>query len=115
MLFISDLGIYNEVPGKFGEWNRRMVGNGLAIQRNAADIIEDSDLDYTIIRCAWMTNDDLVDYEVTQKGESFKGTIIPRKSIADLVVKIIMSPEKESHSSLGINQPNTDGDRPVFY
>ncbi len=81
----------------------------------AAKVIEESDLDYTIIRPAWLSNKDIVSYETTQKGEPFKGTEVSRKSIADLVVSLINNPSKEIRHSLGVNQPNTDGDKPSFY
>lgn len=61
-----------------------------------------------------MNNDDEIDYELTSKGESFKGTIISRKSIADLIVKVIKEPQLHSNSSLGIAKPGTGGDRPMY-
>jgi uncharacterized protein YbjT (DUF2867 family) len=114
LIFIASLGIYDEVPGAFGEWNKREVGEYLGPYRKAADIIEASDLNYTIIRPAWLTDYDEIDYETTQKGEPFKGTEVSRKSVADLVVKIATSPDMASCSNLGINKPNTDGDKPAF-
>jgi uncharacterized protein YbjT (DUF2867 family) len=32
-----------------------------------------SDVDYTILRPGWFTHNDEVRYEITQKGEPFKG------------------------------------------
>jgi uncharacterized protein YbjT (DUF2867 family) len=55
-IFITSLGIYDEVPGKFGVWNRRTIGTYLPAFRRAADAIEASDLDYTILRPAWLTD-----------------------------------------------------------
>jgi NAD(P)H-binding len=26
LIFVTSLGIYDEVPGRFGEWNRRQIG-----------------------------------------------------------------------------------------
>ncbi len=115
LIFVSGLGIYDEVPGKFGEWNNQMVGPELVDSRKAADILEESDLNYSILHCVWMTNDDVIDYEITKKGEPFKGTIISRKSIADLIVKLIQKPELHVQGSIGVNQPNTDGDKPRMY
>lgn len=116
LIWISTLGIYDEVPGKYGQWNHQMLDGGyLETYAAAAKVIEASDLDYTIIRPAWLSNKDLVDYELTQKGEPFKGTEVSRKSIADLVVKLINDPQKHIRESLGVNQPHTDGDRPSFY
>jgi uncharacterized protein YbjT (DUF2867 family) len=116
LIWISTLGIYDEVPGEFGKWNHRMLDGGyLETYEAAAKVIENSDLDYTIIRPAWLSNNDIVSYETTQKGEPFKGTEVSRKSIADLVVRLINDPSKEIRHSLGVNQPNTDGSKPSFY
>jgi uncharacterized protein YbjT (DUF2867 family) len=115
VIFISSLGVYDEVPGKFGEWNKNILGEILVSDRKATEVLEASNLDYTVLRPAWLTNKDEVDYEITQKGEPFKGTEVSRKSVASLVVKLAESPELEVRSSLGVNKPNTDGDKPAFY
>lgn len=116
LIWISTLGIYDEVPGNFGKWNHQQLDGGyLETYGAAAKVIEESDLDYTIIRPAWLSNKDIVSYETTQKGEPFKGTEVSRKSIADLVVSLINDPSKEIRHSLGVNQPNTDGGKPSFY
>lgn len=116
LVWISTLGIYDEVPGAFGKWNHQQLDGGyLETYAAAAKTIEDSDLDYTIIRPAWLSNKNVVDYELTQKGAAFKGTEVSRKSIADLVTKIVATPAKHVRESLGVNQPNTDGAKPSFY
>ena len=115
LIFITSVGIYDEVPGAFGEWNKRMIGQYLGPYRKAADIIEASDLAYIILRPAWLTDEDEIDYETTEKNEPFKGTEVSRKSVAALVVKLIENPELKSRRSLGVNKPNTDGDKPSFY
>lgn len=115
LIFISALGIYDEVPGAFGEWNRAQAGPLLDTYRAAADTVEASGLDYTILRPAWLTNADEVCYEVTRKGEPFKGTEVSRKSVADLVTSIATSPGLWSRANLGVNKPGTDGDRPSFF
>jgi uncharacterized protein YbjT (DUF2867 family) len=56
LIFITALGIYDEVPGTLGAWNRRQIGPLLGPYRAAADTIEESRLDYTIPRPAWLTN-----------------------------------------------------------
>lgn len=115
LIFISALGIYDEVPGAFGEWNRAQAGPLLDTYRAAADTVEASGLDYTILRPVWLTNADEVCYEVTWKGEPFKGTEVSRKSVADLVTSIATSPGLWSRANLGVNKPGTDGDRPSFF
>jgi len=115
LIFITSLGIYDEVPGKFGVWNKKMIGKYLVPYRKAAAIIEASDTSYTILRPAWLTDDDEIDYETTQKNKPFKGTEVSRKSVAALVVKLIGNPRLAIRKSLGVNKPNTDGDKPSFY
>lgn len=120
LVWISSIGIYDEVPGKFGEWNNAELGGGqkdsyLGTYRSAADVVTDSDLDYTIIRPAWLTNKDEVDYETTERGESFKGTEVSRKSIGNFVAKILDDPAPYARKDFGVNKPGTDGDKPAWY
>ncbi|MGO1632447.1 MAG: NAD(P)H-binding protein, partial [Staphylococcus equorum] len=77
-----------------------------------ADIIESSGLDYTIFRPAWLTHTNEIDYEITQKNESFKGTEVSRKSVAAVVVKIAKDPSLYLKENIGINKPNTDYNKP---
>ncbi|MGH7452161.1 MAG: NAD(P)H-binding protein [bacterium] len=70
-------------------------------------MIEASNLEYTLLRPAWFTNSDEVDYEITRKGESEKGSVISQKSLATFIAKIIESPENYIHENLGVNKPNS--------
>ncbi len=115
LVFVTSLGIYEELPGKFQQWNAAMIGEELKPFRRAADAIEASGLDYTILRPAWLTDEDEVDYETTAKGETFKGTEVSRRSVADLITSIITTPSLHLHANLGVNKPDTDGDKPSFY
>lgn len=94
LIFISSIGIYDEP-----------VRSVLKPYRAAADVIESSGLDYTILRPTWFTNDNEVDYELTSKGQPEKGSVISRKSIAAFISKIIQSPDKYRRQNLGINKP----------
>lgn len=114
LVFVLSLGIYDEVPGAFGEWNRRTIGEDLKPFRRAADTIESTSLDYTIIRPAWLMDEDEIDYETTTKGEPFKGTVVSRKSVADLIARIIKFPAAQLRANLGVNKPGTDSDKPYF-
>jgi uncharacterized protein YbjT (DUF2867 family) len=80
LIFIASLGIYDEVPGKFGAWNRRNIGPYLPPFRKSADLIEVSGLDYAILGPAWLTDRDEVNYQTTGRDEPFKGTEVSRKS-----------------------------------
>jgi len=59
-----------------------------------------------LIRPAWLNNRNEIDYGTTQKGETFKNADaqVSRKSVADLVVKLAMTPGLEIRSSLGVHK-----------
>lgn len=114
VISINTLGIYDEVPGAFGEWNNKAIGEYLPPYRKAADILEASNLDYTIIRAAWLTDENEVDYEITQKDELFNGTEVSRKSVADQIVRIINKPSEMINKNIDLNKPGTNGSKPKF-
>lgn len=114
LIFVLSLGIYDEVPGKFGEWNNAIISEDLKPFRRAADAIEASGLDYTILRPAWLTDEDEVDYETTEKGQPFKGTVVSRRSVGDLISEVIINPARHIGANLGVNKPGSDGDKPYF-
>ncbi len=114
LIFVTSLGIYKEVPGKFGEWNEAIIGADLVRYRQAADIIENSDLDYTIVRPSWLTDKEETDYETTQKGEDFTGTEVSRKAVASYITNIILNPDKDLKASVGVQKPGSEGDKPAF-
>lgn len=95
IIAISSIGIY-KTPLK----------SVLIPYRKLADIIESSNLDYTILRPDWFTNDNQVDYALTQKGQPETGTAISRKSIAAFISTIIDKPELHIKENLGISKPN---------
>jgi len=99
LIFISSMGIYGEVPGE----RYRSV---LDPYRDSAAVIEASDLDYTILRPGWFTRDDEISYQITQKGESFKGHDVSLNSLSDLIVKLALSPTMEVRHSLGVSRAN---------
>lgn len=100
--------------GKLEEWNKHMVGKGLEIGRQSADLLENSSLYATILRLAWLSNNDEVNYEITHKNEPFKGTTVSRTSVADVILKMIENPSYLENASVGLDKPGTDGGQPQF-
>jgi uncharacterized protein YbjT (DUF2867 family) len=99
LIFISSMGIYDEIPGE-------RHASVLIPYIQAGRLIEASDLDYTILRPAWLNDRDEIDYGTTQKGEPFRNAagVVSRKSVADLVVKLATTPGLESRRSLGVHK-----------
>jgi len=96
LIFISSMGIYGEVPGE----KYRSV---LDPYRDSAAAIEASDLDYTILRPGWFTQDDTVKYRITHKGETFLGHDVSLNSLSDLIVTLALSPSLHLRCSLGVS------------
>ena len=97
LIFISSMGIYGEVPGE----RYRSV---LDPYRDSAALIEASDLDYTILRPGWFTHDEAIDYQVTQKGEPFRGHDVSLNSLSDLIAKLATTPGLHVRASLGVGR-----------
>jgi uncharacterized protein YbjT (DUF2867 family) len=96
LIFISSMGIYGEVPGE-------KYGSVLDPYRDSAAVIEASDLDYTLLRPGWFTQDGAVDTQLTQKGEPFRGHDVSLNGLSDLIVKLALSPTLEVRRSLGVS------------
>jgi uncharacterized protein YbjT (DUF2867 family) len=96
LIFISSIGIYGEVPGE-------RYASVLDPYRDSAAVIEASDLDDTILRPGWFTQEGAIDYRTTQKGEPFQGHDVSLDSVSDLIVKLVLSPTMEVRRSLGVS------------
>lgn len=99
LIFVVSMGIDDEVPGQ-------PFGRVLDPYRQAAKVIEGSDLDYTLLRPAWLDDRDEVRYGTTQKGEPFKNPTgrVSRKSVAHLIVQLAMNPALDLRCSLGVHR-----------
>ena len=96
LLFVSSMGIYGEVPGE-------RYTRALDPYRDAASVIEASDLNYTILRPGWFTQEADVRYQVTQKGEAFRGHDVSLNSVSDLLVKLALDRSMHARRSLGVS------------
>ena len=94
VIAISSIGIY-DMP----------LRSVLIPYGKLADVIENSGLDYTILRPDWFTDSKEVNYAITHKGEPEQGTAVSRKSIATFISTIVENPELYKNENLGISKP----------
>ena len=71
------MGVYGEVPGE----RYRSV---LDPYRDSAALIEGSDLDYTILRPGWFTQDAEISYQLTQKGQPFEARDVSLRALIEI-------------------------------
>ncbi|AUI72040.1 SDR family oxidoreductase [Companilactobacillus alimentarius] len=115
LIVAGGLGIYDEVAGKFGQWNAKMMGDYTGIKKAAA-VIDNSGLDYTFLRMSWLYNqDNNLKYQIVPQGEPMKGTQVTRQAIARLITDIVEDPALYKAESIGVVEPNTEWDKPSFY
>ena len=97
------LGIYDEVAGAFGKWNARMVGQtSTKRHRDAADILENSGINYVNLRLTWLYNETANEkYQISDKGEPFIGAQVSRQAVARLISTIIDNPHEYANRNLG--------------
>jgi len=101
LIFISSMGIYGEVPGE----RYRSI---LDPYRDSAALIEQSGLDYTVVRPGWFTHEAAVSYGITRKGEPFKGHDVSLNSVSDFIVKLVTTPGLHIADSIGIADVSAD-------
>lgn len=104
VIYMTVVGIYNELDeDNGGEYNldneKEQIPN-----RNAADIIENSDLDYTIFRCGYLIHSNEEDYIITKKGETPKGYISTFTSVEKIALEIIEDTSKYSRQNISITK-----------
>lgn len=111
------LGIEDEVKGAFDQWNTSMIESSITKRIKTAKVIKDSDLTYTLLRLAWLYNKDgNTNYELTDSDQPFGGTQVTRQAVAQLIINILQDESRKyARKSLGVNEPNTNWDKPSFY
>lgn len=115
VIFTNILGLYNEVPGEFGAWNRQMVSAGLDAAINSDRLLAASGLMYTTLRLPWLNDRDEVNYSITHRNDAYEGVSGSRQSVADVVLRIVADPDFGANDSLGMADPATQGEvRPVY-
>jgi hypothetical protein len=108
VLATSSIGLAKEEPNEdFSKWNQGILKNILPGLRHSAELYENSSLDYTIIRFGWLNDGDEVKYEITTRGEKFAGISDTRKSVVDVILKIIKDPSLYSRDIIGVSDPDT--------
>jgi uncharacterized protein YbjT (DUF2867 family) len=115
IIAISAGGIYDELPEPFNRWDLDMVGYTRPVNLAMAEALEQSSLDYTILRPVWLTDTPVAEFLLTKKGEMYKGTETSRVSIAAFVAGVAKNPDLHIKENLGISRAGTDGEKPMAY
>lgn len=89
LVFMGAVGIYNEIPDDM-DGKDNVANNPEQIpNRDAVDVIENSGLNFTVLRPGYLREGETDDYVLTFKGEQAKGYISTIPSVVDLIVSLI--------------------------
>lgn len=89
LLFMGAVGIYDEIPQNMDDEDNVRNNPEQVPNREAADIVESSGLNYTILRPGYLQDGDKEDFTLTFKGEQAKGYISTIPSVVELAVRLI--------------------------
>lgn len=104
LIFMGAVGIYNEIPDEMdGEDNLDHEPAQLP-NRQAVDIVEASNLNYTVIRPGYLREGEENDFVLSVKGELAKGYITTIPSLARLAVRLVQDEMLYSRESVSITQ-----------
>lgn len=102
IIWVTGMGIHNEVPGMLGMMWRRYAAIYPAYIK-AADVIAESGKPYVLIRTADLTDGSESKYHLYQEGDKVKQKYVSRKAVAHLIIDIITEQvEISEQESIGI-------------
>ena len=104
LIFMGAVGIYNEIPDEIdGEDNLDNEPAQLP-NRQAADIVEASNLNYTVLRPGYLKEGEETDFVLSVKGEPAKGYITTIPSLVKLAVQLIADENLYARESVSITR-----------
>lgn len=105
LIFISSMGIYNEIPARIGSSGNLEHNPILKTYREGADVVESSGLQYTVIRPGWFDNGN-TEYTISTKGQPFEGHDVSRQAIANFIMALLEDNALYVNDSVGIHRPD---------
>lgn len=104
LIFMGAVGIYNEIPKDMDDDDNVRNNPDQIPNRKAADIVENSGLDYTILRPGYLQDGDKDDFTLTFTGERAKGYVSTIPSVIELAVRLINDDTLYLHQSVSITR-----------
>ncbi|SDA65173.1 NAD(P)H-binding protein [Methanobrevibacter millerae] len=102
LIFMATVGIYNELENAE---HLNVDNEPLQIPNQyAADLIEASGVDYTILRLGLLEFGDEDDFTITEKGEKVQTQRTTIESVEKVALEIIADPELYSRKSISITR-----------
>ena len=112
LIFMGAVGIYDEIPADMDDEDNLRNNPDQIPNRRATDVVENSGLDYTILRPGYLRDGDKDDYTLTFKGEQAKGYVSTIPSVVGLAASLINDDTLYLHQSVSITRDMSNTEKP---
>lgn len=104
LIFITSMGLYNEMPVTDGASGNLAQDALLQPYRTAVSLIENSELNYTILRATRLDAGKDINYDLVDKGEAPTSEDVSYDSVVDYTVRLVNNGKLESHKNVEISR-----------
>ncbi len=116
---LSMAGLSGEFPTALEKWTFDSLPiSYVQGERQARNVLRESNLNYTILRLTWLYNDpENTNYELIPEGVQFNDAQVTREAVVKAIFDILhVDDETPFHrASIGIGEPGTHYDKPSFH
>ena len=116
---LSMAGLSGEFPAALEKWTfDNLPISYVQGERQARNVLRESNLNYTILRLTWLYNDpENTNYELIPEGVQFNDAQVTREAVVKAIFDILhVDDETPFHrASIGIGEPGTPYDKPSFH
>ena len=116
---LSMAGLSGEFPAALEKWTfDNLPISYVQGERQARNVLRESNLNYTILRLTWLYNDpENTNYELVPEGAQFNDAQVTREAVVKAIFDILhVDDETPFHrASIGIGEPGTHYDKPSFH
>ena len=116
---LSMAGLSGEFPAALEKWTFDSLPiSYVQGERQALNVLRESNLNYTILRLTWLYNDpENTNYELIPEGVQFNDAQVTREAVVKAIFDILhVDDETPFHrASIGIGEPGTHYDKPSFH
>ena len=116
---LSMAGLSGEFPAALEKWTFDSLPiSYVQGERQARNVLRESNLNYTILRLTWLYNDpENTNYELIPEGVQFNDAQVTLEAVVKAIFDILhVDDETPFHrASIGIGEPGTHYDKPSFH
>ena len=116
---LSMAGLSGEFPAALEKWTFDSLPiSYVQGERQARNVLRESNLNYTILRLTWLYNDpENTNYELIPEGAQFNDAQVTREAVVKAIFDILHAEDETPfhRTSIGVGEPGTHYDKPSFH